>query len=309
MGTDRRTFLKTSAIAAAGAALLSRPLIAGIPDFRGSAAVAGVLSIQLYSIREAMLKDPLGSLTQIAKMGYKNVEHANYIDRKFYGYSAVDFKKVLLGLGLAMPSGHTVMGKNHWDESKNDFTDSWKYTVEDAATLGQKFVISPWLDESMRKTFDGFKRYMEVFNKSGELCQKSGMKFGYHNHDFEFTVKLNDQKLFDLIMQNTDPNLVAQQLDIGNMYHAGGRAIDILKQYPNRFELLHVKDEISLGENKYESTILGTGIVHTKEICDLSRQLGGTKYFVIEQESYQTKDPLDCVKEDLEIMKQWGYNF
>jgi sugar phosphate isomerase/epimerase len=309
MGTNRRTFIKTGAIAVAGTALLSRPMLAGIPGFKGSPKVDEVLSIQLYSIRDAMGKDPLGSLKQIAQIGYKNVEHANYINRKFYGYTAVEFKKILADLGLKMPSGHTVMGKNHWDETKQDFTDAWKFTVDDAATLGQKFVISPYLDESMRKTYDDFKRYMDVFNKSGELCRKSGMKFGYHNHDFEFSVKLNGQKIFDLILQNTDPNLVAQQLDIGNMYHAGGRALDILKQYPNRFELLHVKDEIKIAEDKYESTILGAGIVHTREICDLSRQMGGTKYFVIEQESYQTKDPIECAKEDFGIMKQWGYNF
>ena len=307
MGTDRRTFIKTSAIAAAGTALLSKPLLAGIPGMTKFMDAGEILSIQLYSIRDAMMKEPLGSLKEIAKIGYKYVEHANYINRKFYGYSAVEFRKILDDLGLHMPSGHTVMAKNHWDESKNDFSDSWKLTVEDAATLGQKFVISPWLDESMRKTYDDFKKYMEVFNKSGELCKKSGMKFGYHNHDFEFSTKLNDQKLFDLILQNTDPNLVAQQLDIGNMYHAGGRALDILKQYPNRFELLHVKDEISTGKDKYESTILGTGIVNTKEICDLSRKLGGTKYFVIEQESYQAKNPMDCVKEDFDIMNKWGY--
>jgi len=307
MGTDRRTFLKTGALAAAGTALFSKPLLAGISELNSAPKPEEILSIQLYSIRDAMLKDPLGSLKQIAAIGYKYVEHANYIDRKFYGYSALEFKKILTDLGLKMPSGHTVMNKNHWDQAKKDFTDSWKYTVDDAATLGQKFVISPWLDESMRKTYDDFKRYMEVFNKSGELCKKSGMKFGYHNHDFEFSVKLNDQKLFDLIMQNTDPNLVAQQLDIGNMYHAGGRALEILQQYPNRFELLHVKDEISTEKDKYESTILGTGIVNSKEICDLSRKMGGTKYFVIEQESYQNKDPMDCVKQDFEIMNNWGY--
>ena len=307
MRTDRRTFLKTSAIAVAGTALFSKPLLAGLPTLTGASNTDEILSIQLYSIREAMLKDPLGSLKQIAQIGYKYVEHANYINRKFYGYSAQEFKKVLDDLGLKMPSGHTVMGKAHWDEAKKDFSDSWKYTVEDAALLGQKFVISPSMDESMRKSLDDFKRLMTIFNKSGELCKKSGMKFGYHNHDFEFSEKLNDQKLFDLILQNTDPNLVAQQLDIGNMYHAGGRALEILKQYPNRFELLHVKDEISTEKDKYESTILGTGIVNSKEICDLSRKLGGTKYFVIEQESYQGKDPIACVKEDFEIMNKWGY--
>ena len=309
MGTNRRNFIKTGAIAVAGTALLSRPALARIPGLNFTPKTDEVLGIQLYSIREAMGLDPVGSLKQMAQIGYKNVEHANYINRKFYGFTALDFKKILNDLGLKMPSGHTVMGKNHWDEAKQEFTDAWKFTVEDAAALGQKFVISPWLDESMRQTYDGFKRYMDVFNKCGELCKKSGMKFGYHNHDFEFSVKLNDQKLFDLILQNTDPNLVAQQLDIGNMYHAGGRALDILKQYPNRFELLHVKDEIKTPDDKFESTILGAGIVHTKEICDLSRQMGGTKYFIIEQESYQKKDPMACVKEDFEVMKKWGYNF
>jgi hypothetical protein len=70
-----------------------------------------------------------------------------------------------------MPSGHTVMTAQHWDASKNDFTDAWKYTVEDAATMGQKFVISPWLDEKVRTDTDALKRAMEQFNKCGELCK------------------------------------------------------------------------------------------------------------------------------------------
>jgi sugar phosphate isomerase/epimerase len=89
-----------------------------------------------------MNNDPLGTLTKLAEMGYKHVEHANYDDRKFYGYSAGEFKKVLSDLGLQMPSGHTVLGKDHWDAGKKDFTDDWKHTVEDAAALEQKFVVS-----------------------------------------------------------------------------------------------------------------------------------------------------------------------
>ncbi len=76
------------------------------------------------------------------------------------------------------------------------------------------------------------------------------MKFGYHNHDFEFSESLNGVKVFDIILQNTDPSLVAQQLDIGNMYHAGGIALDIMKQYPARFDSMHVKDEIKNRESR-----------------------------------------------------------
>ena len=258
-----------------------------------------------------MGKDPLGTLKKVAAAGYKNVEHASYTDRKFYGYSAKEFKKILSDLGLYMPSGHTVMGRHHWDETKKDFTDSWKYTVEDAATLGQKFVISPSLEESYRKNYDDLKGFMEVFNKSGELCKKSGMKFGYHNHDFEFRESLNNQKIFDIILQSTDPSLVIQQLDIGNMYHAGGIALDIMKQYPGRFSSMHVKDEIkaaSKGEmgGDYESTVLGKGIIPVKDIVDLGRK-SGTIHFIVEQESYQDKTPLESIKEDFAIMKSWGY--
>ena len=129
----------------------------GTAIFPGSVLAAkkkqkGMVGLQLYSVRAEMSKDPLGSLTELAKMGYVYVEHANYINRKFYGYSAPEFRKILDGLGLKMISGHTVMGKQHWDAAKKDFSDSWKYTVDDAALLGQKWVISPSMDESMRKT-------------------------------------------------------------------------------------------------------------------------------------------------------------
>jgi hypothetical protein len=79
------------------------------------------------------------------------------------------------------------MGRQHWDEVKKDFSDSWKYTVEDASVLQQRYVVSPSMDDSMRKTYDDFKHYMDIFNKCGELFKKQGMKFGYHNHDFEFS--------------------------------------------------------------------------------------------------------------------------
>jgi sugar phosphate isomerase/epimerase len=271
-----------------------------------------ILGVQLYSVREDMKKDPLGTLKQLAAIGYKNVEHANYVDRKFYGYTAPAFKKILTDLGIKMPSGHTVMQKTHWDSVKKDFTDEWKLTIEDAALMGQQYVISPWLDESFRTDYDGLAAFMEVFNKSGELCKKAGMKFGYHNHNFEFNTSLNNQQLFDIMIKLTDPSLVAQQLDIGNMYGAGGRALEIMKRYPGRFELMHVKDEIKTdkaGEmnDGYESTVLGKGLIGVKEVIDAGRKIGGTIHFVIEQESYQQLTPLQSMKEDLLVMKHWGY--
>ena len=298
--TTRRKFIQNVALLS-GAALMSKTALAATKP-------SEIIGLQLYSVRDDMQKDPLGTLKQLTQMGYKHVEHANYIDRKFYGYTAKEFKKVLDDLGLKMPSGHTVMGKDHWDPERKDFSDSWKYTVEDAAYMGQKYVISPWMDESMRKTYDDMVRYLDIFNKCGDLCQKFGMKFGYHNHWAEFTEKLNGTKLFDIMMQKLDVNKVVMQLDIGNMYIGGAKAIDVISQYPGKFELIHVKDEIGVNTaEKYESAILGKGIIPVKEVIDLCRKTGGTNVYIIEQEAYQAKAPLACVKQDLDIMKNWGY--
>ena len=302
MNTSRRKFIQNSSLTIAGAALFSNSAFANWKN-------KTITGVQLYSVRDEMSKDPLGTLQKLSAMGYRHVEHASYVDRKFYGYGAKEFKKILNDLNLKMPSGHTVLAKQHWDETKKEFTDLWKYTVEDAAILEQQFVISPWIDESWRKEEDTLKKYMGVFNKAGELCSKSGMKFGYHNHHFEFKEELNGKKVYDIILQNTDPQLVIQQLDIGNMYYGGGRALDVIKQYPGRFASLHVKDEIAVAgsEHGYESAILGTGVIEVKKVIDESVKTGGSIHLIIEQESYQDKTPMECVKENLKIMKKWGY--
>jgi len=288
-------------MAAAGISLLQQNIFAAVKK-------GELTGIQLYSVRTDMKSDPLGTLKQLSDMGYRHVEHANYANRKFYGWSVSEFRKILNGFGMSMPSGHTVLDAKHWDASKKDFTNEWKYTVEDAAAMGQSFVISPWLEESKRKSMGDLKSFMEVFNRSGEFCKKFGMKFGYHNHDFEFSEKVEGKVLYDIILAETDPNLVMQQLDIGNMLNGGGKALEVMQQYPGRFESMHVKDEIKAaeGHEPFESTILGKGVVPIKAIIDLGRA-SGTKHFIIEQESYQGKTPMECADDDLEIMKKWGY--
>jgi sugar phosphate isomerase/epimerase len=301
MNNSRRSFIRNTALAAAGVSLFQQNIFATVKK-------GELTGIQLYSVRAAMKADPLGTLKQLSDMGYRHVEHANYANRKFYGWSVSEFKKILNGFGMSMPSGHTVLDAKHWDASKKDFTNEWKYTVEDAAAMGQSFVISPWLEESKRKSMGDLKSFMEIFNRSGELCKKFGMKFGYHNHDFEFSEKVEGKVLFDIILAETDPNLVMQQLDIGNMLNGGGKALEVMQQYPGRFESMHVKDEIKAteGHEPFESTILGKGVVPIKAIIDLGRA-SGTKHFIIEQESYQGKTPMECAEEDINIMKKWGY--
>lgn len=301
MPVNRRKFLQQGTLAALATITL--------PTWATAAAKKKfIIGVQLYSVREDMRKDPLGTLKAVAEMGYKHVEHANYVNRKFYGYSAAEFKRLLDDLGMKMPSGHTVMGANHWDANKKDFTDNWKYTIEDAAIAGQELVISPSLESGLRKSKDDLLRFMEVFNKCGELCQKSGMRFGYHNHDFEFTQMMGNETMYEVMLNNTDPSMVTQQFDMGNLYGTGADALSIVKKYPGRFVSMHVKDEIKRANgNGYESTVLGKGVQNVKEIIDEGLKNGGTIHFIVEQEAYQGMAPLECIKEDLKMMKKWGY--
>lgn len=306
MNSSRRTFLRNSAFGLGALAFAS-------PALQSLAAVKykKLVGVQLYSVREDMKRDPQATLNALAEMGYKYVEHANYINRKFYGWEAKEFKKRLDDLGMKMPSGHTVMGKAHWDDAKNDFTDLWKYTVEDAAVMGQELVISPSIDMGIRKDKNLLLKYMEIFNKSGELCNKFGMRFGYHNHDFEFSEKLDGELLYDIMLNNTDSKLVAQQLDIGNMINGGGVPAEVMKKFPGRFVSMHVKDEVpaKTGHEHFESTILGkgSGQIDVQALVKLGDKEGGTKHFIIEQEAYQGLQPLDCMKENIAIMRGWGY--
>lgn len=300
MKTTRRNFLKTGSMAATAVAFAPALACSGRNNQQ-------VIALQLYSVRDDMKGNPQGTLSRLAEMGYTHVEHANYVNHRFYGWTAEEFKKVLDDLGMKMPSGHTVLGGNHWDEQQQDFTDEWKKLVDDAAYMGQEYVVSPWLDAGLRQTRDDLLRFMEVFNKCGELCKKSGMRFGYHNHDFEFSEELGGEKVFDLMMVNTDADKVVMQLDIGNMYLAGARAKDVLGRYPGRYDNIHVKDMIRTADGEsYESTILGEGVVGAREVTDMARDMG-TQLFVIEQEAYQGKAQLDCMEENMEVIRQWGY--
>jgi sugar phosphate isomerase/epimerase len=306
MQNSRRKFIQNTGIAILGMGIAPKALWSktAIADAKT------LIGIQLYAVRDNMFKDPLGTLKALSKMGYQYIEHANYVNRKLYGYTPIEFKKILDDLGMKMPSGHTSLNANHWDNKKKEFTDAWKYTIDDAVTLGQDFVISPWIDEKVRTSYDALMHQLEQFNLSGELCLESGMQFGYHNHNFEFIEKVNGQLIYDIILKETDPELVIHQLDFGNMFGIGARGMDWIKKYPGRFISVHVKDEIKvpIGEmnDQHDSTILGNGLVDPKAVCLLAKAIGGTKHFIIEQESYQGIAPLECARINLERIKTWG---
>jgi sugar phosphate isomerase/epimerase len=295
MNNTRRKFLKTLSVGT----LLSQVGVQWL-----SAADKRQISLQLYSLRDDMGKQPVKTIELVAKAGYKLVEHAGYGKGKFYGMTPKDFKKLLSDNGLNMPSGHTVLGPEHLDK-KGGFTAEWKKTVEDAAFLGQKYVISPWLSEEAHKDTATLKKFMEHFNKAGELCQQMGMKFGYHNHDFEMG-KLPDGKIiYDVMLQNTDAKLVTMQMDVAWVTAPGSDPLVWFNKYPGRFELLHMKDLVRTNKatEKYRSVELGDGIVKFDAILKNAAK-AGAKYFVVEQEDYGTKKPIECVTIDYQRLSK-----
>jgi len=285
MTLSRRHFLGRTALAIAGGSLLSPGLAALARRRKGE-----LTGVQLYSIRTDMMKAPLETLKALRAMGYVHVEHANYVNRKFYGWPAAEFRKILDDLGLKMPSGHTVMSGRHWDESKKDFTDAWKQTVEDAAALGQQFVISPSMENTIRRDYDKLRAFMEVFNRSGELCNRYGMKFGYHNHDFEFA-PVDGTTGFEILTTETDPALVALELDLYWAVKAGQDPLAIFARWPGRVRCCHVKDAGPAPERQMRD--VGAGTIDFRTILARGRAAGLTHWFI---EHDNPADPIASVR-------------
>jgi sugar phosphate isomerase/epimerase len=276
MDTSRRSFIKNGAIVFAGMAIL--------PYEQAFAATQKEkkIAIQLFSFDKELNDNAGAALKLMKESGYNYVEHSGYSERRFYGYKPNDFKKLLSDSGLTLLSGHSVLELKHWNNTKKQFTTEWLATIEDAATAGQQYLISPWLDQSLWNNENELLHFLEVMNNCGKACKSAGVQFGYHNHQFEFEHTINNKRLYETILQNTDASLVAQQLDVGNTCLSAKVIYDLFKKYPTRFDLIHIKD-IAPAENyrqKYKSVPLGEGILDLKNIVRKAAQSGTTCYVI-----------------------------
>jgi sugar phosphate isomerase/epimerase len=180
--------------------------------------------------------------------------------------------------------------------------------VESAAVVGQTYIITPGFPEVWRKDKDTVLRYLEVFNSCGTFCKTFGVKFGYHNHTMEFDRIYDGATLYELILQHTDPSLVALQLDVGLLYAAGVSPQTMIRDHAGRFELMHVKDEFRKpggGERGqgYESTVLGNGELKLAEIVRMGRETGGVNYFFVEQETFGDLPELQCARKNYRFLQ------
>jgi sugar phosphate isomerase/epimerase len=278
---SRKEFLQLSGLALAGAML---------PASDAFAAPARKTGLQLYTLRDQLPKDLEGTLKKVAAIGYKEVELFGYSDGKFFGKSPKEFKSLLQGLGLTAPSGHYQTGKTTPD-AKGTLINDWNRAADDAAEVGQKYMICAYLFPDERKTLDDYKRHAELFNKAAEVSKKRNLQFGYHNHDFEF-VTLGGQVPYDLLLKQTDPKLVQMELDLYWAAFAGKDPVALFKKHPGRFPMWHVKDMEKSTSRTFAE--VGTGSIDFKRIFAAAKTAGLQHYFV---EQDQTKrDPMESIE-------------
>lgn len=275
----RRDFLLQTGTLAAGSLLM--------PSFALPNTAPKIINygVQLYTFRNELEKDALGTMQQIASLGIKEIETARSKKGHYYGFKPEEMKKVCEDLGMNLKSGHV-----HLD-------DQWEKTMDEASASGQEYLICSSMPTE-GQTIDNYKKVADSFNKAGEDCKKRGIKFGYHNHDYEFAA-VEGTVLYDVLLDNTEADLVHMELDLGWVVVTGNDPFDYFKRYKGRFPLWHLKD---MDLAKKESTEFGKGGLDIVGLI-ANQEVSGVRHIFIEQEEYASS-PLESMKHNMGFLKR-----
>ena len=278
---DRRLFLGT--------------LGAGVLAARSAwAARIGRIGMQLYTVRTDLEKDFDGTLARVAAIGYKEVEFAGY-----FGHTPQQVRDALKKHGLSAPAAHL-------DYPTVSNPEKWAKALDDSAVIGHKFVVNPWIDESIRNKPGIWKDVAETYNTAAAAAKKHGIQFCYHNHNFEFYPRedAGGKQPFDLLLESCDPKLVKMELDLCWISAAGKDPLEYFNRYPGRFPLVHVKGlrkvpaasptPIPIDKVLPDVTDVGhDDVIDWKRIFAKSKEAGIEHYFV---EHDVPKDPFASLK-------------
>jgi len=249
------------------------------------------MGLQLYTVREPMGRDPVGTLKQARALGYRNFETYGFEPDtvKYYGMPAREFRKVLDDLALTTTTGHYDLHQ-YLAQPAAAMTSYIDRCIEGALALNQKYITWAWLDPKSR-SLDSFKLVAERLNLIGAQASRAGLKVAYHNHDFEFLP--HDGKIgYDIIMNETDPGLVKLQLDLFWVAHSSTRtAHELFQRQPGRFVMWHVKD---MDEAK-RYTELGNGVIDYTRIMG-DAQLAGLEEYFVEQGDNFAVSPMESIE-------------
>jgi sugar phosphate isomerase/epimerase len=277
---NRRTFLEILT----AAAVLPRHLSWAAAEHR-----IEKIGLQLYTVRDQMKADFDGTIAKVASIGYKEVEFAGY-----FGRTPEQVRAVIDRNGLTSPSCHVEYAV---------LTDQWPSIIESSKTIGQSYIVCPWIPEEIRKQPDSWKRAIDTFNHAGEISKKSGIQFAYHNHWFEF-LPVNGKLPYDMLLEQCDPDLVKMELDLCWITVAGADPLTYFNRFPGRFPLVHVKDMKKLpkvsasggqdfGDSLKDMTEVGSGIIDWKRILGQSEK-AGIKHYIVEHDKPQA--PFESIK-------------
>lgn len=253
------------------------------------------IGLQLYSLRDDMKQDVEGTVARVGEMGYKFVEAAGYGNGQFYNMSPQAFKELCESSGLKFLGSHT--GQDVPDSASWDKTMAWwDEAIQAHVDAGVEWIVQPWMGQTGYGSLEGLKRYCEYFNAVGEKCNEKGIRFGYHNHDNEFTTEFEGKTVYDWMLELTDPEKVMFQLDLYWIVEGGKNPVDYFEKYPGRFELWHIKDQEELG---------ASGKMDFEPMF-AAREQSGAEYGIVEVEQYNF-EPVESVRKSFEFLQQADY--
>ena len=250
------------------------------------------ISFQMYSVRELIgnpelyAKNQKDVLAKLAKMGYTSTEAACYDNGKLYGVTPEQYKKDIETAGLAVLSSHVGHNLSDKELASGKFDGAlkwWKQCIDCHKKAGMKYMVMPGVN--FPKTLAEAKVICNYMNAVGEMVNKAGMKFGYHNHSHEFN-KVEEQCWYDYMLKNTDPAKVFFQMDVYWAVRGQVSPVEYFKKYPGRFTLLHIKDHKELGQS---------GMVGFDAIFN-NTEVAGMQDIVVELEATDAPDILEGMR-------------
>lgn len=253
------------------------------------------IGLQLYSLRDSIRNDVPGVIAGTAEMGYKFVEPAGYRDGKFYNMEPADFKALCDEYNLPVLSSHT--GRNAPDSSNYEETMAWWDECIDAhVAVGAKYIVQPSMGRPAYASLEGILAYCKYFNEVGAKCNAKGIRFGYHNHSNEFKTQFDGVTLYDIMMENCDPDKVMFELDLYWCVEGGADPVDYFNKYPGRFELWHIKDAEEIG---------ASGKMDFESMW-AAAEISGMQYGIVEVERYNY-DPMVSCKMSIDFLNEADY--
>ena len=267
--------------------------------------------IQLWSVKDAMYADPKQTLIDLGRYGYNHVESFQGDMGVFWGMEAKEFKTFLTDNNLEIHSTHCSSDYTLVPEKEDEF----KQFVEDAAGIGLKHLVNPWMGNL--KTIDDFKRATDGLNRCGEIAKSAGLTYNYHNHAYSFKA-IDGTIPQDIMMKGTEGGPVQFEMDIYWVVAAGQDPIEWLNKYAGRWSLSHVKDrykaprldEIAKEEEVEDyseikgSCVLGTGQINFNEVLQVAKDQG-MEYYIVEQERYDDMTSMEASELNATFMKQY----